>query len=390
MLTLVLGGLAGCGGAADPNTLTIGFTADLSGKFSANGQGLRNGFEAYVDRVNRQGGIAGKRVRLVVLDDGGDTSRGLANVTELITRYEARAIGGFLISQGCGAAEALAEANRVPLLCSSVDGDLLEPPRPYVFTGTPSQSFEARPLAEVAELLAGTDGGRAEADGLRVGLVTLASAASLRLRQELLEVGEGRGWDVALDAEVPLTATDVSAQAAQVAGRDLDVVITTLPDTLTILFRRQLGAAGDGLPVVTYDGASYQALDTLRDPDVAVLSSLSLGDDPGFDTYAAEVEDAGLGRHDPFVARGYLQGMILTEALAGCDGCAGEDLRDSLAGLTLDTDGLTAGPVAFGPADHQGVGAFHVYRWDPEADGVRAVARDLPAGTASSAAGGGR
>ena len=166
-------GSGGSGAEQLNGEVKLGFTADLSGRFSGNGIGLRNGFQAYVDYANENGGFGGKKGVAVILDDASDTPRGVANVTQMITQDQVAAVGGFLLSNICSAAEPLATTSKVPLMCSSVSGDLLDPVKPVIFTQSPSQDLEAMPMADMANQVTKKESGQ------KVALVTFASASSL-------------------------------------------------------------------------------------------------------------------------------------------------------------------------------------------------------------------
>ena len=376
------GSSSGSSGASKLNgEVKLGFTADLSGRFSGNGIGLRNGFQAYVDYANNHGGFGGKKGTAVVLDDASDTPRGLANVTQMITQDQVTAIGGFLLSNICSAAEPSATASKIPLMCSSVSGDLLDPVKPVIFTQSPSQDWEAMPMADMANKLT------KKTSGQKVAIVTFASASSLVLRQELLAIGKQRNWDVVLDAQVPLTATDVSTQAAQILADKPDVVLSSLADTLQILLMRQLKSGSSTAPVVNYDGSSTLALNTLKDPLYNLLSAFAYTDESaGYKEYAKIITDAGFKPSDPFVNRGYLQAKIFQEALNACKGCSGADLSKAIQSLKFPTNGFTAGPVAFSPDNHQGQNTYYVYSWDTATNAIKPVATDLKAGTSKQAA----
>jgi len=371
----------GSGAKALNGEVKIGFTADLSGRFSGNGIGLRNGFQAYVDYANEHGGFGGKKGVAVVLDDASDTPRGAANVTQLITQDQVAAIGGFLLSNICSAAEPLATSSKTPLICSSVSGDLLNPVKPVIFTQSPSQDWEAKPMADMANKLTN------KTKGQKVALVTFASASSLVLRDEWLKIAKDRDWDVVLDAQVPLTATDVSAQAAQIIAAKPDVVLTSLADTLQILLMRTLKSGGSTTPVVNYDGSSTQALNTLQAPNYNLLSAFAYTDEStGFKDYAKIITDAGFKPLDPFVNRGYLQAMMFQKAMDACKACTGDDLSKAIEGLSFDTNGFTAGPVKFSKDNHQGQNTYYVYSWDTAKSAIVPVANDLKAGRAQEAA----
>lgn len=70
----------------------IGSTLDLSKSLKEEGQKMREGLNAYVRKINRDGGVRGKKVKLVVLDDGYDPVTAKKNVETLISQYKTNII----------------------------------------------------------------------------------------------------------------------------------------------------------------------------------------------------------------------------------------------------------------------------------------------------------
>ncbi|BAL25927.1 ABC transporter substrate-binding protein [Azoarcus sp. KH32C] len=81
ILTLAIMGLAGCG---EPEPIRIGFLGGLSGRASDLGIGGRNGTLLAVEQANAAGGIAGRRVELIVRDDAQKIGLAQRGVAELL------------------------------------------------------------------------------------------------------------------------------------------------------------------------------------------------------------------------------------------------------------------------------------------------------------------
>src|SRR2546428_14013848 len=64
--------------------IAIGQSASLTGTAAESGQQTRDGALAYFELVNRKGGVNGRKIRLITLDDGGQTKRGEENSRKLI------------------------------------------------------------------------------------------------------------------------------------------------------------------------------------------------------------------------------------------------------------------------------------------------------------------
>lgn len=84
---------------ADPGvtdtSITIGMSSPFSGPNGAYGIDMRQTIEAYFNQVNKVGGINGRKLSLVALDDGYETERTVANTKALINEKNAFALLAF-------------------------------------------------------------------------------------------------------------------------------------------------------------------------------------------------------------------------------------------------------------------------------------------------------
>jgi ABC-type branched-subunit amino acid transport system substrate-binding protein len=74
--------------AAEPgvtdNSITLGMSSPFSGPNGAYGIDMRQVIQSYFDQVNKGGGVNGRKISLVALDDGYETDRTVANTNALI------------------------------------------------------------------------------------------------------------------------------------------------------------------------------------------------------------------------------------------------------------------------------------------------------------------
>lgn len=82
---LVAAALPGLGRAA--GDIVLGQSAPLSGPFASLGRDYRNGAMLAFNEANETGGIQGRKIRLVTLDDGYDTTRAVANAQALVGQH---------------------------------------------------------------------------------------------------------------------------------------------------------------------------------------------------------------------------------------------------------------------------------------------------------------
>lgn len=122
---------------AQPAPILIGMTVPLSGPDSAYGVGLRDGAALGVDRANAAGGIDGRRLQLVALDDGGQPQRAASNARDLMQGGVLALTGVLGAPSTAAVASVLAQGGLgvAPALVGPVTGaDALRvPPRPNVF-----------------------------------------------------------------------------------------------------------------------------------------------------------------------------------------------------------------------------------------------------------------
>jgi branched-chain amino acid transport system substrate-binding protein len=362
-------------------TYQVGFTSDLSGPYALNGTGQRDGFKAYFDYVNSQGGINGHKVNLTVDDDASDVTRGTANTVQLMTAMKVSAVGGYILSNVCGAAAVVAAANKVPINCGSLSADLLNPVKPYVYSGDISQNEEAGPMVAMVKKLVTTP-------APKVAIVIFASAASISMQQSLEAYAKTNHWDVVSNEQVPLGATDVSAQAAKIIAAKPDVIVGSLYDPLAVSFMRALSAANLNTPFVDYDGATLQgSLLTLKDPNFYLLSGHTIdgqGNSSGLAAYRAALKLDNVVATKPFVNFGYAQALAIGEGLKKCGyPCSGQQLQKAMDTLDVDAGGVTSGNLTYTPTDHEALHAASFYVWDPAKHAAVAALENAPEGDGS-------
>src|SRR5437879_8626709 len=68
--------------------IVLGQSVALTGPASQLGIQMRNGVSAYLDYVNAQGGVHGRKIELITLDDGYEPGRTVPNPTTLLDEHK--------------------------------------------------------------------------------------------------------------------------------------------------------------------------------------------------------------------------------------------------------------------------------------------------------------
>ena len=78
-------GSGGTSSAGSSSPILIGASLSLTGDFSADGQAYQRGYELWASDVNAHGGIDGRKVKLIILNDNSSPTQVDTNYTDLIT-----------------------------------------------------------------------------------------------------------------------------------------------------------------------------------------------------------------------------------------------------------------------------------------------------------------
>lgn len=101
---------------AQGDPILIGQSVPLSGSNRELGEEIRDGALAYFKRVNDAGGLGGRRIELVTLDDANDTRQSAENARKLIEERGVLALFGFASATLSRPAMPVAEKTRTPFL----------------------------------------------------------------------------------------------------------------------------------------------------------------------------------------------------------------------------------------------------------------------------------
>ncbi len=121
--SLLIGVLTGCsseGGQGDGgDTVKIGINLELSGGTASYGQSEDKAIDLAVDEINEDGGIDGKKIELVKVDNKSDAGEATNGAIKLITKDKVVAIIGAATSGNSVAQVEVAGKNKVPLISPS-------------------------------------------------------------------------------------------------------------------------------------------------------------------------------------------------------------------------------------------------------------------------------
>ena len=115
-------------------TIRVGMSTVLSGPSQLLGQKMLAGVQLELDTVNRNGGMFGKQLELIVLDDAYEPSRTAPNMRALIDERHVMAVLGNVGTPTAVVAVPIANEKHVPLIGAFTGAGILRktPPDRYV------------------------------------------------------------------------------------------------------------------------------------------------------------------------------------------------------------------------------------------------------------------
>jgi ABC-type branched-subunit amino acid transport system substrate-binding protein len=130
-------------------TIVIGQSAAFSGPAAKLGESMREGGLAYFDEVNRQGGVHGRKIELISLDDGYEPDRAIANTQKLIGEHKVFALFGYVGTPTSYAVIPIITNARIPFFGPFTGAEgLRNPVNKYIFNVRASYYDETEQLVD--------------------------------------------------------------------------------------------------------------------------------------------------------------------------------------------------------------------------------------------------
>lgn len=131
------------------NEILLGQSCALTGPAQALGNGMRAGMTAYFKKINAEGGINGRKIRLISKDDGYEPNRAIANTQTLIEKDRVFLLIGEVGTPTSKAVVPIAEKAKVPFFGPFTGAEFLRNPfKKYVINVRGSYYQEMERLAQ--------------------------------------------------------------------------------------------------------------------------------------------------------------------------------------------------------------------------------------------------
>lgn len=330
--------------------IVIGCTQSLTGPVSHPGSMQVAGTQAYLEAVNAQGGVNGRKFEFKVFDDGYRPQDAVANVKRLIEQD-----GAFLILNTMGTAPSKAilpflEENKTPLLFP-FQGDPEMSKKKYLFTSYPFHDIQTRIITRW--LL--------EKKGMkRIALIYQDDAYGQPFLDTLKEELKARGLEPAALESIKRGSSDATVQVAKMAEIKPEACILALTPGQGAQVLKEAAKLGWTSSMLVASGPlADETFLTLAGGDSEGIYGFSSWPDPS-SSQLPEMKKyrEALASYQPKQApsRHNLYGYFYAKTMAEGIKRAGKDLtRESFIGAMesmKDWDSGIIPPISYSTTDH--------------------------------------
>lgn len=241
------GAVAGGGNKQEGDTIKIGVNLELSGGVAAYGNAEKNGVELAVEQINADGGILGKKVKLVVKDNKSDNNEAATVAANLVTNDKVVAVVGPATSGAMKTVIPNMTKAKVPVITPSATDDSVtlqgKKVQDYVFRSCFQDSFQGIILAKYA-----TE--NLKADKVAI-LADNSSDYAIGLTKAFKSEYKG---DIVFEENFTQDDKDFQAILTKLKGKDFDAIYVPGYYTQAGLIVKQARELGIDKPIIGADG----------------------------------------------------------------------------------------------------------------------------------------
>ena len=333
-----------------PNRILLGQAAVFSGPAAQLGIQMRNGIKAYLDYVNANGGVHGRRLDLVTEDDRYEASVAPAASKKLIEEHKVFALLGYVGTPTGAAHLPMTTQAKVPLVGMFTGAEILRVPmNRYVFHVRASYYDETEKIVEQV----------VSTGGKKISVFYQADNYGEAGRKGTELALTKRGMKIHASGTVERNTVKVEDAVKAINASEPDAVVMVSAYTSCAEFIRQMKNAGSG---ATFYNVSFVGSKALADALGAVGSGVAISQVvpfpwgtavPVVKDYQLLAKKAGFTDYNFSAMEGFLTAKVMVEALkrAGKNPTR-EGMVDALEAMRdVDLGGFY---VSYSPTNHAG------------------------------------
>jgi branched-chain amino acid transport system substrate-binding protein len=333
--------------AADP--IVVGRSLPLTGPLKSYGEAKRDGADAFIKKVNAAGGIGGRAIELVTLDDNYQPPRTVENLKKLAKERQPTAFLGLFGVPTVAAALPVLEELKIPAVGLTSGTDALRTPhRRYVFPVRASYADEARKLVGHVKVVNIT----------RIAVLFTDNPFGKSVKDSLLAALRDGGL-TATPVQMDAAAKDVSTAVRTALASEPQAVFLTMLSQAAVPSLKELRNSGFRGSLYTFSPVDTSTITKELGQDARGLAITQIVPIPVgtrikvVAEYVKALADANLGSPSFYGLEAFIEAKVLVEGLRRSGpGATPGSLVTALETLNdLDVGGYY---VRYRPGEHAG------------------------------------
>jgi len=329
MLVLVLMVL-GCGTSktGQNDEIILGLTAPMSGDYAEYGNSFKNAAELAIDKVNKDGGINGKKLKIVVSDSKNDPKEAANIAQKYVSDPSIMAvIGDFTTTSSLAGAPIYQKGGLVQLSPTSSHPDFTKQGN-YIFRNIATQAKEGPVVAEYTV---------SDLNKKRVAIIYIKNDWGIVAQENYQKAVEKLGGDVvAVESFLPEQGKDYNAIITKVKEQQPDIIFLGMMYTDAALMAQQMRKQSMNVPLIGTSSLFSEELIKLGGSAVEglYLTCSFYPADPRLEVqdFVAKYQEKYGKSPTMFAAQAYDATGLIIEALKG-GATDRSSLRDKLASM---------------------------------------------------------
>ncbi len=341
------------GGSSD--TIRVGALFAVTGPASFLGAPEKKTVEMFVEELNAKGGVAGKKIELIVKDTAGNPEKAVSFAKQLIEENNVFAIIGPSTSGESLQIKELCDKNKTILISCAAAEKIVDPVAKYVFN-TPQKDRHA-----VARIF-----GVMKTMGInRIGVIAANTGFGKAGKEQIEKLAPQAGIQIAISEVYDKDATDLSGVLTKVKGSNVQALVNWSIEPIQAIVAKNMKQIGLGIPLfqshgfgnVKYAQAAGKAGEGIIFPAGRLLIAEQLPDNHPQKILLVQYKNAYESRFkedvSTFGGHAYDAILLLTKAIEKAGVADKEKVRDTIESMTNLVG--TAGVFNYSPTNHNGL-----------------------------------
>jgi branched-chain amino acid transport system substrate-binding protein len=342
--------------AADAPTIKVGAIFAVTGGAANLGGPEAKTAEMFVEKINKAGGVNGRKIELIVKDSGTKPENAISLAKQLIEEDKVLAIIGPSTSGETMAIKNICQENKTILISCAAAEDIVNPVASYVFKTPQKDSDAVRRIFQVMK-----------AKGIKkIGVITSNDGFGLAGGKQLANLAELAGVTIAISEAYDKQETDLTGILTKVKSQDVNAVVNWSVVPAQSLVAKNMKQIGLNVPLfqshgfgnIKYVQAGGEAANGTIFPCGRLLIAEQLPDNNPQKKLLVEYKKDYESRYkedvSTFGGHAYDAVLVLVEGLKKAKSFDKEKVREAIENIK----GLvgTAGVFTLSPQDHNGLG----------------------------------